>query len=149
MYLEPATVIRSVGNPVQDANMMMDPNFEIADLPVKLELRYVIESKMAAHGVECPKVDYRTKDLKNQQLTPEEEQRRKLRRERNKVAASKCRMKRKEHVNTLRKASEELEAANSQLESEIAYLTAEREQLEMMLDAHVCNMEKVTGRGPA
>ena len=37
------------------------------------------------------------------QLTPDEEQRRKLRRERNKVAASKCRMKRKEHVNTLRK----------------------------------------------
>ena len=68
MYLEPGTVIRSVGNPVQEANMMMDPNFEIADLPVKLELRYVIESKMAAHGVECPKVDYRTKDLKNQQV---------------------------------------------------------------------------------
>lgn len=39
------------------------------------------------------------------QLTPDEEQRRKLRRERNKVAASKCRMKRKEHVNTLRKVS--------------------------------------------
>ena len=37
------------------------------------------------------------------QLTPDEEQRRTLRRERNKVAASKCRMKRKEHVNTLRK----------------------------------------------
>ena len=46
-------------------------------------------------------------------------------------------------------ALEELEAANSQLESEIAYLTAEREQLEMMLDAHVCNMEKAAGRGPA
>lgn len=39
------------------------------------------------------------------QLTPDEEQRRKVRRERNKVAASKCRMKRKEHVNTLRKVS--------------------------------------------
>lgn len=52
-------------------------------------------------------------------------------------------------VFSLFQASEELEAANSQLESEIAYLTAEREQLEMMLDAHVCNMEKVTGRGPA
>ncbi len=46
-------------------------------------------------------------------------------------------------------ASDELEAANSQLESEIAYLTAEREQLEMMLDAHVCNMDKAAGRGPA
>jgi len=83
------------------------------------------------------------------QLTPDEEQRRKVRRERNKVAASKCRMKRKEHVNTLRKAAEELETANSQLESEIAYLTAEREQLEMMLDAHVCTMDKAAGRGPA
>lgn len=68
MYLEPGTVIRSVGNPVPDANMVLDPNFEIADLPVKLELRYVIESKMAAHGVECPKVDYRKKDLKNQKV---------------------------------------------------------------------------------
>ena len=46
-------------------------------------------------------------------------------------------------------AAEELETANSQLESEIAYLTAEREQLEMMLDAHVCNMDKAAGRGPA
>lgn len=149
MYLESGTVIRSIGNPVPDGDMAVDPNFEIADLPVKLELRYVIESKRAAHGLDCPKSDYRSKDFKNQQLTPDEEQRRKLRRERNKVAASKCRMKRKEHVNTLRKASEELEAANSQLESEIAYLTAEREQLEMMLDAHVCNMEKTAGRGPA
>lgn len=58
-------------------------------------------------------------------------------------------MKRKEHVNTLRQAAEELESANSQLEAEIAYLTAERDQLEMMLDAHVCNMEKAVGRGPA
>lgn len=35
------------------------------------------------------------------------------------------------------------------MESEIAYLTAEREQLEMMLDAHVCTMDKAAGRGPA
>lgn len=46
----------------------MDPNFEIADLPVKLELRYVIESKRAAHGLDCPKLDYRSKDSKNQQV---------------------------------------------------------------------------------
>ncbi|KAL9954393.1 hypothetical protein ACROYT_G041925 [Oculina patagonica] len=149
VYMEPGGVIRSIGNPVPDGNIVVDPNFEIADLPVKLELRYVIESKRAAHGLDCPTIDHRSKDLKKQQLTPDEEQRRKLRRERNKVAASKCRMKRKEHVNTLRKASDELEAANSQLESEIAYLTAEREQLEMMLDAHVCNMDKAAGRGPA
>ncbi|KAK2568716.1 hypothetical protein P5673_006710 [Acropora cervicornis] len=130
LYLESGSVIRAVGNPASDVAIAVDPNFEIADLPVKLELRYVIESKRAANGLECPKTDYRLRDAKNQQLTPDEEQRRKLRRERN-------------------KASEELEAANSQLESEIAYLTAEREQLEMMLDAHVCHMEKAAGRGPA
>ncbi|RMX54279.1 hypothetical protein pdam_00011990 [Pocillopora damicornis] len=149
VYMEPGGVIRTVGNPVPDGNIVMDHAFEIAELPVKLELRYVIESKRAANGLDCPKIDHNSKDSKNQQLTPEEEQRRKLRRERNKVAASKCRMKRKEHVNTLRQAAEELESANSQLEAEIAYLTAERDQLEMMLDAHVCNMEKAVGRGPA
>ena len=66
--MEPGTVIRSVGNPVPDCNMAVDPNFEIADLPVKLELRYVIESKRAAHGLDCPTIDYRSKDCKNQQV---------------------------------------------------------------------------------
>ena len=69
LYTEPGSVIRSVGNPAPDGSVMpMDPNFEIADLPVKLELRYVIESKRAAHGLDCPKLDYRTKDSKNQQV---------------------------------------------------------------------------------
>ena len=66
--MEPGGVIRTVGNPVSDGNIVMDPNFEIADLPVKLELRYVIESKRAAHGLDCPKIDHRSKDLKNQQV---------------------------------------------------------------------------------
>ena len=68
MYLESGTVIRSIGNPVPDGDMAVDPNFEIADLPVKLELRYVIESKRAAHGLDCPKSDYRSKDFKDQQV---------------------------------------------------------------------------------
>ena len=66
--MEPGSVIRSVGNPVSDGNVVVDPNFEIADLPVKLELRYVIESKRAAHGLDCPKIDYRLKDSKDQQV---------------------------------------------------------------------------------
>lgn len=66
--MEPGGVIRSIGNPVSDGNIVMDPNFEIADLPVKLELRYVIESKRAAHGLDSPKIDYRSKDSKNQQV---------------------------------------------------------------------------------
>ena len=51
------------------------------------------------------------------QLTPDEEQRRKLRRERNKVAASKCRMKRKEHVNALRKVGVRLCSFSDEISS--------------------------------
>ena len=68
LYLESGSVIRAVGNPASDVAIPVDPNFEIADLPVKLELRYVIESKRAANGLECPKIDYRLRDAKNQQV---------------------------------------------------------------------------------
>ena len=68
LYLESGSVIRAVGNPASDVAIAVDPNFEIADLPVKLELRYVIESKRAANGLECPKTDYRLRDAKNQQV---------------------------------------------------------------------------------
>lgn len=61
-------MIRAVGNQASDVAVAVDPNFEIADLPVKLELRYVIESKRAANGLECPKIDYRLRDTKNQQV---------------------------------------------------------------------------------
>lgn len=52
------SVIRSATNPAVDS-LQLDTNFEIADLPVKLELRYAIESKRAANGLECPKTEYK------------------------------------------------------------------------------------------
>ncbi|XP_031550229.1 cyclic AMP-dependent transcription factor ATF-3-like [Actinia tenebrosa] len=138
IYMDPS-VIRSATNPGVD-NLSMDTNFEIADLPVKLELRYAIESKRAANGLECPKTEYKQAS-RREELSQDEMARRRLRRMRNKVAASKCRMKRKEHVKQLIEASEELESANNQLESEITCLHAEIEQLSKMLDGHKCNLE--------
>ncbi|XP_065056799.1 jun dimerization protein 2-like isoform X2 [Rhopilema esculentum] len=69
-----------------------------------------------------------------------EEERRRVRRERNKVAASKCRNKRKEHIKHLMKESEELENRNSSLQNEINTLQSEIKQLESMLDSHRCSM---------
>ncbi|KXJ29925.1 cyclic AMP-dependent transcription factor ATF-3 [Exaiptasia diaphana] len=135
IYMDPS-VIRNAANPTPDG-FPLDTNFEIADLPVKLELRYAIESKRAANGLECPKTEYKPMNKKND-LTEDEMNRRKVRRMRNKIAASKCRMKRKQHVNELMTASEELESANSQLESDIACLHAEISQLEQMLQGHKC-----------
>ncbi|KAK3726620.1 hypothetical protein QZH41_010953 [Actinostola sp. cb2023] len=148
IYMDPS-VIRNAMNPTTDG-LSLDANFEIADLPVKLELRYAIESKRAANGLDCPKTEYK-QVRRRSELTQEELSRRKVRRTRNKVAASKCRMKRKQHVHELMEASEELESANSQLESDIAFLHAEIEQLEQMLQGHKCIALGKLGidRGPA
>lgn len=52
------SVIRNAMNPTTDG-LHLDANFEIADLPVKLELRYAIESKRAANGLDCPRTEYK------------------------------------------------------------------------------------------
>jgi len=72
-------------------------------------------------------------------VSADELERRRIRRERNKVAASKCRKKRKEHVKTLVEASEELEHQNNDLQGQISKLQAEIKQLEFMLDSHSCS----------
>ena len=59
------SVIRSASNPAVDS-LPLDTNFEIADLPVKLELRYAIESKRAANGLECPKTEYKQTSKKEE-----------------------------------------------------------------------------------
>lgn len=59
------SVIRNAINPQPDG-LSLDANFEIADLPVKLELRYAIESKRAANGLECPKTEYKPLNKRNE-----------------------------------------------------------------------------------
>merc|ERR1711976_1102678 len=72
----------------------------------------------------------------NVQLTVEEEQRRTVRRERNKLAAAKCRQRRVDLTNTLINQSEGLEEEQAKLEEEIQNLQSQKEQLEFLLEAH-------------
>ncbi|XP_042300900.1 proto-oncogene c-Fos [Sceloporus undulatus] len=73
---------------------------------------------------------------KMEQLTPEEEEKRRIRRERNKMAAAKCRNRRRELTDTLQAETDHLEEEKSALEAEIAQLLKEKEQLEFILAAH-------------
>lgn len=73
---------------------------------------------------------------RNEKLTPEEEDRRKIRRERNKVAAAKCRQRRVDLTNKLINESENLEEEKATLENEIQTLQQQKEQLEFLLQAH-------------
>ncbi|XP_041268165.1 protein fosB isoform X1 [Onychostruthus taczanowskii] len=69
-------------------------------------------------------------------LTPEEEEKRRVRRERNKLAAAKCRNRRRELTDRLQAETEQLEEEKAELESEIAELRKEKERLEFVLVAH-------------
>lgn len=74
---------------------------------------------------------------KTEQLTPEEEEKRRIRRERNKMAAAKCRNRRRELTDTLQAETDQLEDDKSALQSEIASLLKEKEKLEFILAAHM------------
>ncbi|XP_067311048.1 fos-related antigen 2 isoform X3 [Pseudorasbora parva] len=76
------------------------------------------------------------------QLTPEEEEKRRVRRERNKLAAAKCRNRRRELTEMLQGETEKLEEEKADLQKEIETLQKEKDKLEFMLVAHnpVCKL---------
>uniref|UniRef100_A0A672GLK7 Protein c-Fos n=1 Tax=Salarias fasciatus TaxID=181472 RepID=A0A672GLK7_SALFA len=71
-----------------------------------------------------------------QSPSKEEEERRRIRRERNKIAAAKCRNRRRELIDTLQAETDSLEEEKSALQTEIADLLKEKEQLEHVLASH-------------
>ncbi|CAG0883332.1 unnamed protein product [Darwinula stevensoni] len=79
------------------------------------------------------------KPTRNEKLTPEEEARRHMRRERNKQAAARCRKRRLDHTNALLKETEGLEDKKMCLQNEIKLLQSQKEELEFLLQAHRSN----------
>ncbi|XP_054257666.1 transcription factor kayak isoform X2 [Macrosteles quadrilineatus] len=74
--------------------------------------------------------------IKDKNISPEEEERRQVRRERNKLAAARCRKRRLDHTNELLEETEGLEDKKNSLLQEIEQLKTEREDLEFILEAH-------------
>ncbi|KAI4498893.1 hypothetical protein M0802_006068 [Mischocyttarus mexicanus] len=75
-------------------------------------------------------------------MTPEEEKRRQIRRERNKMAAARCRKRRMDHTNALLEETDILEQKKQSLQDEIHKLQQTKEDLEFILDTHrtVCRL---------
>ena len=73
-------------------------------------------------------------------ISPEEEERRQVRRERNKAAAARCRKRRMDHTNELLKETEGLEHKKQNLQLEIQELKSQVEELSFVLETH-----RVTG----
>ncbi|XP_047429905.1 protein c-Fos-like [Mugil cephalus] len=77
-----------------------------------------------------------TKRGRGEQISAEEEEKRRVRRERNKQAAAKCRNRRRELTDTLQAETDQLEDEKSSLQNDIANLLKEKERLEFILAAH-------------
>ncbi|CAL8300168.1 unnamed protein product [Boreogadus saida] len=84
---------------------------------------------------------------KAEQLSPADEEKKRVRRERNKMAAAKCRNRRRELTDTLQAETDILEEEGAALELEIANLLKEKERLEDALSAHkpVCRLPEELG----
>ncbi|XP_026472488.1 transcription factor kayak [Ctenocephalides felis] len=80
-------------------------------------------------------------------ISPEEEERRCIRRERNKMAAARCRKRRMDHTNELIDETEQLERKRQTLQGEIHQLELEKQDLEFLLETHRACCKKLFQSG--
>lgn len=129
---------------------------------VKEELRYTIQTKRLSGAMSFNRTGTGTgcsdcgSDRPSEprggkrELNVEEVNRRKRRRERNKIAAAKCRNKKKEKTDCLQKESEKLESLNAELKAQIEELKNQKQQLVYMLNLHrpTCIVRAHNGQTP-
>ncbi|XP_061116977.1 fos-related antigen 2 isoform X2 [Conger conger] len=128
------TVITSMSNPYSRSHPY--------GLPVSSAAGLLGHTALARPGVIRSIGDARGRRKRDEQLTPEEEEKRRVRRERNKLAAAKCRNRRRELTDLLQGETEKLEEEKADLQKEIETLQKEKDKLEFMLVAHnpVCKL---------
>lgn len=76
--------------------------------------------------------------MKDCELTQDEFEKRRLRRERNKQAALRCRNRRRERIDALEQEVNEIEGQNEQVEDDIRKLKNQIKELKGMLQTHEC-----------
>jgi len=86
--------------------------------------------------------------IKDKNISPEEEERRAVRRERNKMAAARCRKRRLDHTNELLEETENLEEKKQNLQNELQQLQMQKEDLEFILEAHRASCRIKRGASP-
>lgn len=82
----------------------------------------------------------------HEKLSEEEEIKRRVRRERNKMAAARCRKRRLDQTMTLQEETDHLAEKRSALQQEVTMLTQQKEELEFLLATHkaVCTKASCT-----
>merc|ERR1739847_250796 len=101
----------------------------------------VVKCKVNTENTARPRANKRKaeEDL----MDPEEDEKRSMRRNRNRLAAAKCRQKRLDQIETLQVEVNNWEKKNRSLEEEVAALKADKEELQYILAAHrnTCSLQ--------
>ncbi|XP_064600780.1 uncharacterized protein LOC135466957 [Liolophura sinensis] len=122
------TFQRSFDKELLDATMTVLKTGKLTPL-IKEELKCTIQNRRLARGQEELMVDL-TPSTHSHTLSPEEEasldEKRKIRRERNRVAALKCRKKKREEQASLVEHCQMLEARNSELQQQLQQMEQEK-----------------------
>ncbi|XP_063293424.1 fos-related antigen 1 [Pelobates fuscus] len=120
----------------QDLNWMIQPNVRSLALPPYHSPRHGVIRSM-------PGPLNMSRRRHGEHISHEEEERRRVRRERNKIAAAKCRNRRKELTDYLQAETDKLEEEKSSIQKEIAELQKQKDKLELILDAHqpICKIQ--------
>ncbi|XP_066281351.1 protein FosB-like [Branchiostoma lanceolatum] len=119
-----------------------------ASASVKDELRATIRARQQDDGMILPDFDLlnaRSDGRESRPLTAAEEKRLQRRRDRNREAAARCRTRRRELAERLHRETIQLGNLNSGLQTEIARLQAQRDQLQRALTEHIalCHTEQM------
>merc|ERR1711953_168319 len=94
----------------------------------------VVKYKVNTENTARPRANKRKAE--DDLMDPEEDEKRKMRRNRNRLAAARCRQKRLDQIETLQVEVNNWEKKNRSLEEEVAALKADKEELQYILAAH-------------
>merc|ERR1712020_670113 len=101
----------------------------------------VVKYKVNTENTARPRANKRKAE--EELLDPEEDEKRKMRRNRNRLAAARCRQKRLDQIETLQVEVNNWELKNRSLEEEVIALKAEKKELQYILNAHreTCSLQ--------
>ncbi|XP_070554026.1 cyclic AMP-dependent transcription factor ATF-3-like isoform X1 [Ptychodera flava] len=102
---------------------------------VKQELQSAIRKRRMSKGLPCVYLEYQ-QPMSNLEFSEEEDARRRARRERNRIAAEKCRRKRREREVRIHQEHKTQEHLNQELKSIIEELEKEKKLLTEVLQTH-------------
>ncbi|XP_033104023.1 cyclic AMP-dependent transcription factor ATF-3-like [Anneissia japonica] len=130
-------------------NLTLDKDGQVFDFDllsvIKEELKWKIQSQRLAKGQEVLTVEERK--IQEDKLTEEEEAKRADRRRRNKIAAAKCRTKKRDRSKILSEKIDELDEQQKRLKVDLSTLRSEKEHLMSLLQDHIpsCTVQTQDG----